>query len=480
MRWSRVATRFVRKPHNKPVMRRTRRHFAILLGCAFFSFLVFSSAVAGAPEEARMSVYSTLANYSVPVVERNSLTYVGLLELLDPLGTVTANTDGSHWKLRYNAADVEFAAGKTRVKIKSGDFDLPANFLLENGRGLVPISALAGLLPRILGGPVSFREAARRLFIGNTGIHFTAQVVSANPPQLVMNFSSSVAPAIHRENGKLRVVFEHDAIMPPGSSLLTFGNAIIPSATYQEENGAAEISISGTVPLYASLSNEGRTITVGTTEVAAATTPPQAIATPHVTPSRRFLVAIDASHGGTERGAALTDQLAEKDVTLAFAVALRHELEVRGVATLMLRDGDATLSADQRASVANAARPALYVCLHAAEPGGPVRLYTALLPPATNNHGPFLDWNAAQAPYLSASRAEANRIAFELRKDQIAVRTLPADLRPLNNITTAAMAVEVTPPHNVNELLSPTYQRAVAASLADGIVAIRTGEEAAK
>jgi N-acetylmuramoyl-L-alanine amidase len=91
-----------------------------------------------------------------------------------------------------------------------------------------------------------------------------------------------------------------------------------------------------------------------------------------------------------------------------------------------------------------------------------------------------VDWNTAQAPYLSTSRAEANRIAFELRKDQIPVRTLPADLRPLNNITTAAMAVEVTPPNNVNELLAPTYQRAVASALADGIVAVRTGQEAAQ
>jgi len=466
--------------HGKRPLRRVRAHSAILLSCTFFSALVFSAVVAGVPEEPRISIYSTLANYSVPVVERNGLTYVGVLELLDPLGTVTANVDGSHWKLRYNATDVEFAAGKTRVKMKGGDFDLPANFLLENGRGLVPISALSGLLPRILGGPVVFREASRRLFIGNTGIHFTAQVVSANPPQLVMNFSSSVTPAVRRENGKLRLLFEHDAVMPPGSSLLTFGNATIPSALYQEENGMAEITIAGTVPLYASFSNEGRTITVSTTEVSVAAPPPQAIAPPHATPSRRFVVAIDASHGGSERGAALTDQIAEKDITLAFAMALRHELEVRGVATLMLRDGDATVTLDQRASIANAARAAIYVCLHAAGPGGPVRLYTALLTPATNNHGPFVDWNTAQAPYLSTSRAEANRIAFELRKDQIPVRTLPADLRPLNNITTAAMAVEVTPPNNVNELLAPTYQRAVASALADGIVAVRTGQEAAQ
>lgn len=474
MLWSKVAARFNVSWHSKRPLGRMPIHLALLLSCIFFSVLV-----TGAPETPHISIYSTLANYSVPVVERNGLSYVGLLELLDPLGTVTAKVDGAHLKLNYNTSEFEFTAGKSRVKMKPGDLDLPANFLIENGRGLVPISALAGLLPRILGGAVNFRETSRRLFIGNTGIHFTAQVVSANPPQLVMNFSSSVAPAVRRENGKLDLVFEHDAIMPPGSPLLTFGNATIPSAQYWEDNGAAEISIAGTVPLYASFSNEGRTITVSTTEVSTAPVA-QTANPPHPTFSHRFLVAIDASHGGTERGAALADQIAEKDVTLAFALALRRELEARGVATLMLRDGDATVSVDQRASLANAARPAIYLCLHAAGPGGPVRIYTALLPPATSNHGPFVDWNAAQAPYLSTSRAQANRIAFEFRKDQMPVRTLPADLRPLNNITTAAMAIEVTPPNSMTELLSPAYQRAVAAALADGVVAIRTGEEAAK
>lgn len=454
---------------------RRQRAYCILLSCVFLSV-----AVAGAPGEPHVSIYSSLANYSLPVIERNGLGYVGLLELLDPLGSVTVKVDGAHWKLRYNATDVEFTAGKTRVKMKSGDFELPANFLVENAHGLVPLSGLAGLLPRILGGPVSFREPSRRLFIGNTGIHFTAQVVSANPARLVMNFSSSVNPSIHQEGDKLGLIFEHDPIMPPGSPLLTFGNPTILSAAYQEENGAAEISVAGTVPLFAAFSNEGRTITITTTPGAVASAPPPSTASvpQHAPTGHRFLVAVDASHGGSERGAALNDRIAEKDVTLAFGLTLRHELEVRGVSTFMLRDTDTTLSVDQRASMVNSSHAAIYICLHAAGPGGGVRLYTALIPPAANSHGPFMDWNTAQAPYLRGSRAAANRIAFELRKDQISARTLPADLQPLNNVAATAIAVEVTPPNNMDELLSPTYQQGIAASLADGIVAVRAGEDA--
>src|SRR5205807_889032 len=69
----------------------------------------------------------------------------------------------------------------------------------------------------------------------------------------------------------------------------------------------------------------------------------------------RPLVVIDPAHGGSERGAALTDTLLEKNITLGFARLLRHELEQRGYAVLMLRDGDDTLTLDQRAGFANAA-----------------------------------------------------------------------------------------------------------------------------
>src|SRR6202034_2365574 len=88
-------------------------------------------------------------------------------------------------------------------------------------------------------------------------------------------------------------------------------------------------------------------------------------ATPSTT-QRRYFAVVDASHGGTDRGEALSATLAEKDVTLAFARLLRAELESRGISTLVLRDSDADLSLDDRASSANAVHAAVYIALHAA------------------------------------------------------------------------------------------------------------------
>jgi N-acetylmuramoyl-L-alanine amidase len=471
MLWSNMpperSTRLLLQPRWLPVL---------ALVCLSFS----SPLLLGTPDHPQISVFSALANYSLPVTQHNGQDYVGLLELLDPLGNVTVSVDRSHWKLRYNTTDLEFTADKTRVKISGSDFDLPASFVLENNRGMIPLSAIPSLLPRILGGPVTFHAAGRRLFIGNAGIHFTAQIASTNPPKLVMNFSSSVNPSVHQGTGKLRLLFEHEPIAEPGSPVLTFGNPTIPSASYQEENGMAEISITGTSPLFASFSNENRTLTISTTPQpqTASTTPPNPAP---VATSRHFFAVVDASHGGNERGAALNDQIAEKDVTLAFARRLRQELEARGLSTLVIRDGDMSLTLDQRASMVNALHPAVYICVHAASEGSGVRLYTALLPAAAESHGPFVDWNTAQAPFVANSRITESNIAIQLQKNQIPARSLQAALRPLNNVTTVAVALEITPQQNdIHNLLSPAYQQAVMSSVADGIAAAKSTLEGAR
>ena len=171
---------------------------------------------------------------------------------------------------------------------------------------------------------------------------------------------------------------------------------------------------------------------------------------------------------------ALTGQLAEKDVTLAIARRLRLELEARGMPTLVLRDSDANLTLDQRATLANATHAALYLSLHAASGGNGVRLYTAMLPAGGDNNGPFVAWDMAQSRFVPLSVAAASGLAAELERRQIPVRVLTAPLRPLNNITTAALALEVTPlGSDASQLNSPAYQQIIAATVANGVAAMR-------
>ncbi len=450
--------------------------------------------VSAAPPEKHLAVYSTAANYSVPVVERQGREYVGLLELLDPLGTVSAKTEGSRWRIHYNNILGDFSAGQSRGRVQGREADLTGKFLLENGRGLVPLSALNSLLPRFLGGPATLHAESDRLFIGSVGTHFTAAVAPEDGSRLVLHFTAPVNPSIATEAGKLRMTFSRDPVIAPASPTLTFDSKAIPSATFSESNGAAVINVSTNVPLLASFSPDGRTVTLApaktqatatstgpATAQPAATAPQQpsaptpSPASPTATVERRYFAVVDASHGGSDRGEALSNTLAEKDITVAFARRLRHELEGKGITTLVLRDSDANISLDDRAYFANTTHAAIYIALHAASNGHGVRLYTALLPyTGQEDRGPFHSWSTAQQRAMPLSQAAAASVAGELTRQQVQVRVLTSPLRPLNNVTTAAIAVEVAPPAlDLGQLASADYQQLVVGAVANGIVAIR-------
>ena len=465
----------------------------VLSAVAIFLFMPSTSV---STEEARISIYSTAANYSLSVMDRQGQQYVGLLEILEPLGKVSSRSDGNRWKIRYNEIDGEFTTGKTRGRVGGRSVDLTNSFLLENGRGMVPVASLAVVMPRFLGGPVNFHESSRRLFIGNVATQFTVDLVKTTPPRLVLNFSTPVNPTISTEPGHLRMSFQRDPVIAASAREWKFEDHGISAVTFVENNGAAELTVSGQTALMASFSAGGRTITVtnpviappanvtsGTiaqTPRAAPTLAPSAPITTVAAPTpHRFLIVIDASHGGEERGAALTEQLAEKDVTLAFARQLRRELEARGISVLMLRDSDATLSLDQRAAATNAARPAVYLDIHATSQGSGVRLYAALLPEGMENRGPFLDWSTAQASAIQTARQFGTGAVAEMQKRKISVRTLSAPLRPLNNVMAPALAIELSPPSStVPDVNSPTYQQPIATALADVLIAQRTTLEA--
>ena len=451
---------------------------------------------AATTDEKRLSIYSSVATYTLPVTDRAGREYVGLLEVLEPLGRVSARLEGQHWKMRFNDSDGDFMAGKTQAKVRGRDLDLGGPFLIENSRGMVPMNSLSTLLPRFLGNPVNFHEAARRLFIGDIATQVTAQLDSSNPPRLVLTFTVPVNPIISTEPGKLRMVFTREPLVPPGGMSLTFDNSTITQANFSESNGTAELTIAASSPLMASFSNSGRTITVtaaaqstpptGTTPVVGETPLPEGPAPtsgtpvsgettlPPASPARRLVAVVDPAHGGAERGAALTETLAEKNVTLGFARLLRHELERQGFAVILLRDGDDTLTLDQRAGAANSARAGIYISLHAASQGSGARVYTALLPREGPDKGPFHAWNAAQTPALPVSQNVADAIVSEMQKRELPARGYSASLRPLNNLLMPALAAELAPgPNGFADLPSANYQQKVAAAIADAIASQR-------
>jgi N-acetylmuramoyl-L-alanine amidase len=205
--------------------------------------------------------------------------------------------------------------------------------------------------------------------------------------------------------------------------------------------------------------------------------PAPAPATPSPTPAAsgkpaapEFFVLIDPSHGGDDKGAVLAPKIFEKDLTLSLARVLRKELEERGIAARLLRDSDTTISLEHRAELCNQQHEALYIGLHAAEPGRGVRVYSSILPAPQPAVGSFLPWDSAQSGALARSNAVARSISRELQKRDFKTLELQAFLRPLNNIVAPAIAVEMaTDANDVRSLLNPKLQSALAEAVASAV-----------
>jgi N-acetylmuramoyl-L-alanine amidase len=179
---------------------------------------------------------------------------------------------------------------------------------------------------------------------------------------------------------------------------------------------------------------------------------------------------IDPAHGGSESGAVLNPTILEKDVTLALARRLRADLGARGFVAELVRDSDVNLSTDDRAAKANAAHPALYVCLHATSEAGGTGIYTALLAANGETSGPFLDWNTAQFSFLPASHTAQQDIAAAIQKSGMPGRSLTAPLLPLRNVTSPAVAVELGPAKaDASQLSAADFQQNISTALANGI-----------
>ncbi|MBZ5566395.1 MAG: N-acetylmuramoyl-L-alanine amidase [Acidobacteriia bacterium] len=439
----------------------------------------------------RFSIYTPHTSYSVTLVNRDGHPYVPLLDVLAPLGSAAARQDGDKWKLKFNDTESEFKSGKTRAKVNRKNLDLSAPFVFDNGRALVPLQSLVVVLARLLPESMEEREPGHRLFIGGATTEFKTEFQSAGP-KLVLRFSAPVNPSISTEPGRLRMVFTREPVIAaPGT--LAFDDKTIRSASFSEHDGIAELTIHSGAPLLATFGDQNRTITIAPVPqvraqapLPAATPPPAPAPAPTPEPASpstpqghapathaRTPVVIDPGHGGDDRGAALSGSLAEKDVTLAWARRLRAALEQKGIAATLLREGDASLSFDQRAALTNAARPLMFITLHAGTTGAGVRIYTAHLGETAPRAGSFLPWDAAQASFLDSSRALAGSVAAEMTKRSIPVGTAPVLLRPLNNVAASAVAIEVMPlAGNVASLMDATYQQSICAAIADGIAGV--------
>jgi N-acetylmuramoyl-L-alanine amidase len=193
-------------------------------------------------------------------------------------------------------------------------------------------------------------------------------------------------------------------------------------------------------------------------------------------PTPRTLILLDPAHGGPDPGARLRNNLLEKDITLAFAARLRALLSTSGFAVISTHETDPAVpfTTDQRAEIGNHAHPTACLILHATSSGTGIHIVTSALAPDTfeDTHAP-IPWNTAQSASIPQSLDLANEIGLALDRAKLPVILSRASLRPLDNLTCPAVAIEIAPLNpagsDATPVNSPAYQQNIAKAIAAAI-----------
>jgi len=191
----------------------------------------------------------------------------------------------------------------------------------------------------------------------------------------------------------------------------------------------------------------------------------------------RFVVVIDAAHGGDDTGAHLSSGQLEKTANLALSVRLRSLLTARGFQVVTTREDDSSIDLNRRAELANHANAAACITLHATESGSGVHLFESSLAPA--NPTRFMPWKTAQAAWETRSLAFAGAVNSALTHAGLTVTLGRIPLPAIESMTCPAIAVELGPQRDADKKITaesdnPDYQTQVASALAAAVLEWRS------
>jgi len=208
-------------------------------------------------------------------------------------------------------------------------------------------------------------------------------------------------------------------------------------------------------------------------QLAGAQAPPAPAAPAPTPPPARFVVVLDAAHGGDDLGGSLANNQPEKTITLAMNARLRSLLEARGIPVASTRDADATVELNRRAEIANHVNAQACLSLHASESGSGIHLFVSSLAPAPPTR--FAAWKTAQSAWVTRSLALAGSLNSALLQAGMNVTLGRTALPGIDSMTCPAVALEIAPERGpgkkvIGALDDPDYQARVATALAAALL----------
>jgi len=192
--------------------------------------------------------------------------------------------------------------------------------------------------------------------------------------------------------------------------------------------------------------------------------PPMSTPTASAQIQQRFLVVVDAAHGGNDIGARIGNGVLEKDITLGLSARLRLTLRAHGIEVVMTRQTDVSMPPLNRAETANHAQAAACLVIHATATGSGVHLFTSALGPTATAR--FLPWQTAQSAWVTQSLKLESEIDSALAHAEIPVSLGRASVEPMDSMTCPEVAVEMAPlvgghVTEVRAITDASYQKSV-------------------
>jgi len=480
----------------------------------------------------------------LPTTSVNGRDLVALEDVQRLFGvTVREDARAGAITVSYQGRNIVASADRPMASVDGRIVTLPSPVVRDGGRWLVPVEFISGALASIYDRRIDFRRASRLLLVGNVSMPRVAARIddSGLPTRATIDITPTADVTVTREPGRLLLQIdatELDSALPPD------GAGLIDAIALGNRPNVIVVAVSPAAEGRATIT----TVNGGTTrvliDVAAAATstagpppgptvPPRPAPAPPVpqpsplaglatrnpvlsppaaglgaTASRAWqTIAIDAGHGGYDRGVQGENGLEEGQVTLDIARRLKALVETRlGLRVLLTRDTDLSLTPDERAAVANNGRASMLLSLHlngsTSRGQAGAEIYHLRLDRESEQVArtslagvvslptfagglrtiDLIPWELAQARHLDESSILAGVLREELEQ-RVPMSRLPlrqAPMRLLSSANMPAALVEMaylTNPGQEAQLRSDEFKETMALALFDAVVRFRAWAE---
>ena len=498
------------------------------IGWALCIVLAAAHPGGGQPAPDGLTVISRDGRRPLPTVDVGGRTMVALTELMGPFGLrVGDDRQPGRLTLLRGPAVMVLTAGDGIVSVAGRLESLSSAPVERGGVWYVPTDFIGRALPLLSDQPVELRPRSGLVIVGDVLI---PQVVGryqriGRRSRLRLMVTPSVEPRIERAAGQLLVTFEADAV---DLVMRDFApDDLLRRVMVDDRRARLEVEVGGGFGSFAANSSPALgdslevVIDLGPAAEARAAPPPAPDPRPAVEtgagleeedtelpaladlaePSTVSAIAIDAGHGGADVGTSGPEGTLEKDVTLGVARRLQAAIQRRlGLRVVLTRSGDADVTLDERAAIANNNRADLFISLHAnasmretamgaevfhlrpveyedpgdAQAGGE----RVLVVGGGTRRLDIVRWERAQLRFVDRSALWARTLAEELQARVPMSRrgVQQAPLRVLVGANMPAALVEmgfISNPAQEVQLASPAFQDAIVEALLQGIIRFR-------